>query len=146
MKGGIRKCPAVGHTKSQSRQPAVAGADGTRTLDRNNKYQIANLQRPTQKMTLRLFWFLVGAGSATLWMKHHEIHKLDGKDKHRIECPANQPSVSLDECQRWTWSHRWDWHKAHSDWEDDRAKMVALSRQATDTVSVTSTSNEAYAT
>lgn len=90
-------------------------------------------------MTLRLFWFLVGAGSATLWMKHHEAHaRVDARKDKRVECPANQPSVSLDECQRWSWAHRWDWHKSHSEWEDDRAKMLALSRHATDTVSTTS--------
>lgn len=93
-------------------------------------------------MTFRLFWFIVGAGTATWWMKHHEVPQpqyqvtypdSQKRDKSR-ECAANQPSVTLTECQRWGWGHRWGHNKTQAEWDEDRAKMVALSRQATDTM------------
>ncbi|KAJ7583228.1 hypothetical protein C8J56DRAFT_953407 [Mycena floridula] len=89
-------------------------------------------------MTFRVFWFALGGLTAAWWIKHPKIHaEREAKAKaiaggRRDDSKANQPTATLNECQSWAWHYRWPREKAQSEWEEETAKMMGLSRAATD--------------
>ncbi|KAL0566315.1 hypothetical protein V5O48_015699 [Marasmius crinis-equi] len=70
-------------------------------------------------MSPRIFWFILGAGAATWWSKHHQMHYTNSRGfyHHHIEAPPSQPS-GVANPQR----------------EADRERMRDVTRQAGNTV------------
>jgi len=84
-------------------------------------------------MTLRLFWFIVGAGSATWWMKHHEertqqprSHGAIGWNAHCHGTPPDEKKVQAQSIEPLQHEpqftvRRWSW--GGNGWDDQQKKM-----------------------
>ncbi|KAG7091546.1 hypothetical protein E1B28_010575 [Marasmius oreades] len=74
-------------------------------------------------MSPRFFWFLLGAGAATWWSRHHQGHCDGFNHRRRLEsspAPTAQPSIGAN--------------AGADQWEVDRARFREVSRQVGDTV------------
>jgi len=101
----------------------------------------------------RLFWFVLGGAAATLWLKHKEMYAHEGRWGHCVRVPMRPPPFlqsSADPAntttstapspenhnqptspQPWVFGNQ----KAQMQkWEEDKARMLELSRQAGDTM------------
>lgn len=114
-------------------------------------------------MTLRLFWFLVGAGTATWWIKSPHIHShaqatlaYPSQDKRQQEDSNEEPQVLV---KTWSWGKNSGWSERAQwgDWDtlwrrserstqqwgdqekpfftdDEKARMRAIGKQASEAV------------
>lgn len=112
---------------------------------RRDKYDLSQLHFTIQtldfsfEMTARLFWFLVGAGTAVWWMKQPRSQHRAIPHEKPTEQGQNWARSPESECQR---RLRWAWHPPSSSgetpppslWADD-VRIQQVSRQAGEAVS-----------
>ncbi|KAH9945701.1 hypothetical protein B0H21DRAFT_743615 [Amylocystis lapponica] len=102
----------------------------------------------------RLFWFVVGAASATVYFRSHDLCHSRADPRLRWRDQAPQPAVPAPDPQnpsapapappnpsdaRRSWQSSWHWHWPREDtapaqWQEERQRMHALGAHATDTL------------
>lgn len=95
----------------------------------------------------RAFWFILGAASAALWIKHREYDRVNGTSYgHCIrqrQIPQGSPSMRVDGPTPDTPSasvtssdplQTFGERKQLERWEEDKAKLKDLTSRATDTI------------
>ncbi|KAL0567768.1 hypothetical protein V5O48_014227 [Marasmius crinis-equi] len=69
-------------------------------------------------MSPRIFWFILGAGAATWWSKHHQMHCTNGNGFYRHHIASHSQPSGI----------------ANPQWEADRERMRDVTRQVGNTV------------
>lgn len=98
-------------------------------------YYYSGRRRPS-----RLLWFLVGAGAATMWIKHRQAKALHGNHYWNSYCKRPQVRETVDESRLAVWRRQLEGQPppgkryADEDWDTEKEKLYVVSRQAQDAV------------
>lgn len=93
----------------------------------------------------RFLWFAVGAATAALLVKHHQMRSDEQRfglcrraSIQALHAPLQSHDTNATTSQSWSFGEP----QQAQQWEEDKARLMALSRQAGDAVSMLPFQNE----